>query len=474
MPILPTDTHFEQAKADGLLEVTALVSGDITRRNRPGHAFRRTMARAMKLRQNERVSPTDEGAKGEGGGEYKHHESTEEKSAEEDFLRHLPRHNIQLRGNLSPVSEADSMSKASSSAYTRSDLGGRDWDPEAGGSGDKHGSDVSRESYKAPVHRFLPRWVDRIGRTGRVEGGGGSRRSIANDGSEYVNSNSIAHDRCHVSDVTHSDHLDDVDAPSSREQTNSTVTHGSRRRDTGVKHLSKLKTATASTELLREKISRDANFGDDVATSCSSSGLVGSATKGRSGLSDIRVPSCAPQHGQSADGESMRSTIRLRDALRQAGVDDRHMFAHPNSVKAGSTPISPRTRDRGRFPGGSSFTKDPEIGSMDHTSGLYTVQSAAAQPVWRQGSTSSFASLIPRTIPQHHLRRSQSSRRSKKGRFAQKKADVARGALTRNTQVMSTLHDVCTSFHSTLENRARPWERLPARWSLLVFSSYSV
>ncbi|CAM9507074.1 unnamed protein product [Ascophyllum nodosum] len=130
----------------------------------------------------------------------------------------------------------------------------------------------------------------------------------------------------------------------------------------------------------------------------------------------------------------MRSTIRLRDALRQAGVDDRHMFAHPNSVKAGSTPISPRTRDRGRFPGGSSFTKDPEIGSMDHTSGLYTVQSAAAQPVWRQGSTSSFASLIPRTIPQHHLRRSQSSRRSKKERFAQKKADVARGALTRNTQ----------------------------------------
>ncbi|CAN0504550.1 unnamed protein product, partial [Ectocarpus sp. 12 AP-2014] len=37
-----------QAKGNGLLEVTALISGDNTRRNIPGNAFRRAKARLMK------------------------------------------------------------------------------------------------------------------------------------------------------------------------------------------------------------------------------------------------------------------------------------------------------------------------------------------------------------------------------------------------------------------------------------------
>ena len=284
VPMLPTDTRFKQAKANGLLEVTALVSGDTTRRNRPGQAFRRAMARAMKRRQNERVSPTFGGKKGEDGGGSKHEKSKQEKNAEEDHMRHLPRHN-RLSIGLSRVTEEDSMSKASNSAYHYDGLSGSDCDPDTGGSEDEHGNDNNIKYDKDPVHvpGFLSPWVGRLSSTRRIKGGGGSERSIASDGLESVTSNRPAPDRGHVRDATVANHLDDVNAPSSCELPNNTATRDSRRRDAGVKHPSNRKNAIAPTEILHKNISRDADSSDEGVTPRPLSWLERDAPRDRSG-----------------------------------------------------------------------------------------------------------------------------------------------------------------------------------------------
>eukprot|EP00903_Cladosiphon_okamuranus_P012613 g11801.t1 len=154
-----------QAKAKGLLEVTALISGDLTRRNVPGNAFRRAKAKLMKkgagvglVSTRVRVQPDGEGT------------DQDEESAGQALARKMPAglNRLQLGRELSRVSEEDSnFTRASRSS--RSMRGGRDL--ERGGSGGRRDLPWSSSSAK------------RRNKPGRGGGGGGGGESKTPSGS---------------------------------------------------------------------------------------------------------------------------------------------------------------------------------------------------------------------------------------------------------------------------------------------------
>lgn len=103
-----------QARANGLLEVTALISGDITRRNIPGNAFRRAKARLMKKGAEAGLISRSSAVQWEGrvvgsGQDSKQQDEAERAlSLDEDMPADgaLPR--LRLMSELSRVSEEDS------------------------------------------------------------------------------------------------------------------------------------------------------------------------------------------------------------------------------------------------------------------------------------------------------------------------------------------------------------------------------
>lgn len=143
-------------KAKGLLEVTVLISGDISRRNRPDKALRLAKARAMKRRKHASVSPTTgEVGSGDGGEVNQQGERKEEKTAEGGNQKHrLPPHRLKLTRDLSRVPEEDSVSRASSSVYGKA-MGSSAWDIEAG-----NGSGVQHYEGKSGDDQFLSRQRD--------------------------------------------------------------------------------------------------------------------------------------------------------------------------------------------------------------------------------------------------------------------------------------------------------------------------
>ncbi|CAM9722940.1 unnamed protein product, partial [Ectocarpus sp. 13 AM-2016] len=136
----------QQAKANGLLEVTALISGDNTRRNIPGNAFRRAKARLMKKGAAAGLVPRGEREVDSDVGDAK--------IDDDDALpTNLPR--LWSVSELSRVSEEDSShtrgSKSTRSLGVFASAGSRDL--ETGGGGGGGGGDLGRENTIGEVER---------------------------------------------------------------------------------------------------------------------------------------------------------------------------------------------------------------------------------------------------------------------------------------------------------------------------------
>ena len=152
-----------KAKAKGLLEVTALISGDTTRRNVPGNAFRRAKARLLKKGKKAGLVSRGLDGSGQDGDKY-----------DEDNLGGTPFHRLELPRALSRVTEEDCMSRDSSFMHNISGFSDRDL--EAGGSG---GRDSFRnalalcDSLESGSGNSGMSWSSRRGGGG---GGGGKTR----------------------------------------------------------------------------------------------------------------------------------------------------------------------------------------------------------------------------------------------------------------------------------------------------------
>lgn len=164
-----------QEKAKGLLEVTALISGDMTRRNIPGNAFRRAKARLMKKGTEAGVVST---------GVQRGRGALIRESAEQVLMREMPAglDRLELGRELSRVSEEDSnFTRASRS--NRSFGGGRDLD--SGGSGGRRDLPWSSNSYRKNKSG---------GRQDRGGGGGGGGELKTPSGSGMEHSGGHHHD----------------------------------------------------------------------------------------------------------------------------------------------------------------------------------------------------------------------------------------------------------------------------------------
>ncbi|CBN76583.1 delta-9 desaturase [Ectocarpus siliculosus] len=131
--------HLIKAKANGLLEVTALISGDHTRRNIPGNTFRRAKARLMKKGAAAGLVPRGEREVDSDTGDAK--------NDDDDALpANLPR--LWSVSELSRVSEEDSShtggSKSTRSLGVFDSTGSRDL--ETGGGGGGGGGDLGLEN----------------------------------------------------------------------------------------------------------------------------------------------------------------------------------------------------------------------------------------------------------------------------------------------------------------------------------------
>lgn len=167
-----------QARAKGLLEVTALISGDMTRRNIPGNTFRRAKARLMKKGAEAGLVPTAGMHPGgrrdsldrEGGGAEQ-----QQAALARDMPEGLDR--LELGRELSRVSEEDSnFTRASRERSSRSTGGGGGRDLDRGGSGGSR-SDLPWSSNSGK------RRSKSGGRQYRGEGGGGGGESKTPSGS---------------------------------------------------------------------------------------------------------------------------------------------------------------------------------------------------------------------------------------------------------------------------------------------------
>ncbi|CAM9348040.1 unnamed protein product [Ectocarpus fasciculatus] len=131
-----------QAKANGLLEVTALISGDITRRNIPGNAFRRAKARLMKKGAAAGLVSRGEREVDSDTWDAKHDDDDGHDAA---LPSNLPR--LWSVSELSRVSEEDSThtrgSKSIRSLGVFASGGSRDLETGGGGGG---GGDLGREN----------------------------------------------------------------------------------------------------------------------------------------------------------------------------------------------------------------------------------------------------------------------------------------------------------------------------------------
>lgn len=167
-----------QAKAKGLLEVTALISGDTTRRNVPGNAFRRAKARLMKKSKRNTTSPVPEDleAGGGGGGGWSsvgpggHGE--DEKQPHDDFL---PLHRLRLVGNLSRVTEEDSTNKSTRSILSESTFGSKEFD--TGASHLTREESIEEQKESVSFTSRVPWWSGAGGGRRKTRGGGGSKTS---------------------------------------------------------------------------------------------------------------------------------------------------------------------------------------------------------------------------------------------------------------------------------------------------------
>ena len=152
-----------KAKAKGLLEVTALISGDTTRRNVPGNAFRRAKARLLKKGKKAGLVSRGLDGSGQDGDKY-----------DEDNLGGTPFHRLELPRALSRVTEEDCMSRDSSFMHNISGFSDRDL--EAGGSGGRdsfRNALALRDSLESGSGNSGMSWSSRRGGGG---GGGGSGR----------------------------------------------------------------------------------------------------------------------------------------------------------------------------------------------------------------------------------------------------------------------------------------------------------
>ena len=130
----PTPLNPNKAKAKGLLEVIALISGDTTRRNVPGNAFRRAKARLLKKGREAGLISRDSG------------QQKDVENDKDDTSGRKPFKDLGLSRALSRVTEEDCMSRDSS--FVIRNMNGFDSrDLETGGSG---GRDNFRNGMVAP------------------------------------------------------------------------------------------------------------------------------------------------------------------------------------------------------------------------------------------------------------------------------------------------------------------------------------
>lgn len=153
----------KQAKAS-LLEVTALISGDITRRNVPGNAFRHAKERLIKKSRKAGLvrrgaggtgdTGTDQGSRrdqtleratssGEGGSnEFKQADAG---NLDGDAVSGVPMHRHKFERELSRVTEEEHMSRESSFACSTGGFGGRDAETGGGSGGIFRSPNISRK-----------------------------------------------------------------------------------------------------------------------------------------------------------------------------------------------------------------------------------------------------------------------------------------------------------------------------------------
>lgn len=266
-----------QAKAKGLLEVTALISGDMTRRNVPGNAFRRAKAKLMKKGAEAGLVSTRVQPQGEG---------VDQESAEQALERDMPSglDRLELGRELSRVSEEDSnFTRASRS--NRSMGGGRDL--ERGGSSGR---------------RDLP-WLSSSGKRRSKSGGRQDRGGGGGGGGE------------------------------SKTPSDSGIEHP--RRGEGVSARSPV-VADGENIWSEEAGQEDRGGNYSGSTDALSSDPRQGLPSWRAGRNDAarNVMGCSSGHS----AETQRSGIRLADSIRAAGVDRGRWSKGAGSKNTGGPP----------------------------------------------------------------------------------------------------------------------------------------
>ena len=144
-----------KAKAKGLLEVTALVSGDTTRRNIPGNSFRRAKARLLqkdreagldsrgaggtkdtgdgRSRTRDQTSQRAISSGSEGCGVLKEEDESKLNDDDDEVIRGVEMRRLKFGRSLSRVTEEDCMGRESSFVSSNIGIGGRNVETSSGG-----------------------------------------------------------------------------------------------------------------------------------------------------------------------------------------------------------------------------------------------------------------------------------------------------------------------------------------------------
>lgn len=184
-----------KAKAKGLLEVMVLISGDTTRRNVPGNAFRRAKARLLKKGIKAGLVSRGLDGSGQDGDRF-----------DEDNLGGTPFHRLELPRALSRVTEEDCMSRDGSFMHNISGLSDRDLEAGASGGHDSfRNTSTLRDSLESGGGNSSLSWSSRRGGgggggSGRKKGSAkgvelGSRTSSGGERGAERNDSSPCHDR---------------------------------------------------------------------------------------------------------------------------------------------------------------------------------------------------------------------------------------------------------------------------------------
>ncbi|CAM9174754.1 unnamed protein product, partial [Laminaria digitata] len=312
-----------QTKAKGLLEVTALISGDTTRRNVPGNAFRRAKARLLKKGKKAGLVSRGLDGSGQDGDKF-----------DEDNLGGTPFHRLELPRALSRVAEEDCMSRDSSFMRNISGFSGRDLETGASGGRDSFRNALGlRDSLESGSGNMS--WSSRRGGGGSRKKGsaqdidialGPPRTSRGGERRAERGGSSPRHGQGATGDAGRrwegAREPSDVTARGSIDRVTSVRGDGEGHRDGGGNGGDGQRKASARTIAQTEAMKHlgcDSSDGSGRALERARAGESGTGP-GRNGDGDVDAGLGEQNRGPSRGGGATRSSIRLADTLNQANL----------------------------------------------------------------------------------------------------------------------------------------------------------